>query len=313
MGKYVVGVDVGGTKVAYGLFDEEGTLKGRLEHPSDREADGPAFSDQIIAHVNQLLDEAGVSKDEVSGVGVCICSYIIYDTGYIYLTSALENIQNFYMRDYLQEKLGLRVVLDNDANVAALAEHRKGAGRGTKHMVYMAVSTGLGSGIIINGELFRGSYGFAGENGHMLINPDHGVRCGCRNRGCFMSYASGRYIPVHTKMRLLEGKESVLSTVDQETMSARDIYEACVSGDELALEMLDQMAHYIGVCTYNIYQLLNINVFVFGGGLTAFGGMLFDKVREVFDSYNHIDLPVEFRFAQLEKDFGIIGAAELVR
>ena len=313
MGRYVVGVDVGGTKVAYGLFGPDGELKGRLEHLSDREADGPAFSDQIIAHVHRLLDEAGVSIDEVDGVGVCICSYIIFDTGYIYLTSALEKIQNFYMRDYLQEKLGVRVVLDNDANVAALAEHRKGAGRGTKHMVYMAVSTGLGSGIIINGELFRGSYGFAGENGHMLITPDEGVRCGCRNRGCFMSYGSGRYIPSHAKMRMLQGKESILSSYNQETLSAKDIYEACTAGDELALEMLDQMAHYIGVCTYNIYQLLNINVFVFGGGLTAFGDMLFDRVRKVFDSYNHIDLPVEFRFAQLKKDFGIIGAAELVR
>ncbi len=184
MKKYAIGIDVGGTKIAYGLFDLEGELLGRTEHPSDQEADGPAFSDQIIRTTEELMKKNGVSKDEVTGVGVCICSYIIFDKGYVYLTSALEKIQNFYMRDYLQERLGLPVVLDNDANVAALAEHRKGAGRGTRHMVYVAVSTGIGSGIIINGDLFRGSYGFAGEVGHMLITPDEGLLCGCRNKGC---------------------------------------------------------------------------------------------------------------------------------
>ena len=313
MGKhYAVGVDIGGTKVAYGLFDGNGELIDRDEHPSDREADGPAFSDEIVRHVDALLEKNGVEKSDVTGVGVCICSYVIFDKGYIYLTSALENIQDFYMRDYLSEHLQLPVVLDNDANVAALAEHRKGAGRGTKHMVYMAVSTGIGSGIIINGELFRGSYGFAGESGHMLITPDEGIRCGCRNRGCFMSYASGRYLPNHLKMRMLEGQESSLSSLDFSGLNGRTLLEACRKEDPLALEMLDQMAHYIGVCLYNIYELLNINVYVFGGGLVAFGDLLFDKVRTVFDRYNHINLPVEFRFAELEKDFGIIGAAQLV-
>ena len=298
--------------MAYGLFDADGELLDRAEHPSDREADGPAFSDQIAGTVEKLLADHHIPKEEVAGVGVCICSYIIFDKGYIYLTSALEKIQDFYMRDYLAEKLSLPVVLDNDANVAALAEHRKGAGRGAKHMVYMAVSTGIGSGIIINGELFRGSYGFAGESGHMLITPDEGVRCGCRNRGCFMSYASGRYLPNQLTIRMMEGKESSLSSLDFAALNGRELYAACQEKDPLALEMLDRMAHYIGVCLYNIYELLNINLFVFGGGLVSFGDLLFDRVRAEFDRYNHIDLPVEFRYAQLKKDFGIIGAAQLV-
>ena len=310
--QYAVGVDVGGTKVAYGLFDLKGDLLDRREHPSDRDAEGPAFSDQIIRTVEDILSANGISREQVTGVGVCICSYVIFDKGYIYLTSALEKIQNFYMRDYLKDRLGLPVVLDNDANVAALAEHRKGAGQGAKHMVYMAVSTGIGSGIIINGELFRGSYGFAGETGHMLITPDEGVRCGCRNRGCFMSYASGRYIPNQAGIRLLKGEESMLSSFTPEQIDGRRLLEACRDNDPMALSLLDQMAHYIAVCLYNIYEMLNINLYVFGGGLVAFGDLLFDKVRREFDRYNHIDLPVEFRFAKLEKDFGIIGAAQLV-
>ena len=311
--KYSVGIDVGGTKVAYGLFGPDGNFVDRDEHPSDREADGPAFADVMIAHILALLEKHAIPKEQVEGVGIGICSYVLYEKGYIFLTSALEKIQDFYMRDYLQEKLGMRVVLDNDANVAALAEYRHGAGQGKKHMVYMTMSTGLGSGLIINGDVFRGSYGFAGETGHMLITPEKGILCGCRNRGCFMSYASGRYVPDHLKIRMMEGQKSILSEVDQDLLSCKDLLNACKKGDALALEMVEQMAHYVGVCIYNIYEILNIDTYVFGGGLNAFGGLLFDKIRAVFDRYNHIDLPVEFRFAHLEKDFGVIGAAELLR
>ena len=308
---YTIGIDAGGTKVAYGLFDEKGELVFRTQHPSYMEEDGPALSDRMIASVRQILAEKQISLEELKGVGVCMPSYINSEEGYIYMTSALTKVRDFPMRDYIAGRLGVRVELDNDANVAALAEHRRGAGRGLRHMVYVAVSTGIGSGIIINGQLFRGSYGLAGECGHMLITPDEGIECGCRNRGCFMSYAGGRYVPGHLKIRMLEGVQS--SMRDIEDLSCVDLLKACREGDPLAEEMVDQMAHYLGVCLFNIYELLNINTFVFGGGLTAFGPLLFDRVRREFDRYNHIDMPVDFRFAMLEKDFGIIGAAELLR
>ncbi len=158
--------------------------------------------------------------------------------------------------------------------------------------------------------LFRGSYGWAGESGHMLITPDSGVECGCRNSGCFMSWASGRYIP-HQIRRKAAGRKTSLDLNGE--LDGRALLRACEEGDELALEILDQMAYYLGICVFNIYQLLNVNLFVFGGGLVNFGDLLFSRVRKTFDRYNHIDLPVEFRFAQLKADFGIIGAAELVR
>ena len=311
MGKHIIGIDAGGTKVAYGLFNEEGELVYRTEHPSDIEADGPAFSDRMIQTVGQILEENRLNMTDLAGVGVCMPSYINSEEGWIYMTSALPKVRDFAMREYISERLGIRVELDNDANVAALAEFRRGAGRGLRHMVYMAVSTGIGSGIIINGQLFRGSYGLAGESGHMLITPDEGIECGCRNRGCFMSYAGGRYVPYHLRIRMLEGADSCLP--DSEDLSCRDLLHSYRAGDALADEMISQMAHYIGVCLFNVYELLNIKTFVFGGGLTAFGDVLFDRVRKEFDRYNHIDMPVEFRFAELEKDFGIIGAAELLR
>lgn len=308
--KYIFGIDAGGTKVAYGLFDRKGELLDRYQHPTDIEADGPTFCDQVIATVRDILVKNHSSLDEVYGIGICMPSYIRFETGYIHITSAMVNICDFGMRDYMEERLGVRVVLDNDGNVAALAEHRRGAGRGCKHMVYMAVSTGIGSGIIINQDVFRGSYGWAGECGHMLDTPDEGILCGCGNSGCFMSQISGRNLPKRLAIRMLKGKESILSQAEE--LNGEALLKAYEAGDELAREEIEHMAHHLAVCVYNVYQMLNINVFVFGGGLTNFGEVLFGRVREEFDRYDQIKMPVEFRFAELKKDFGIIGAAELL-
>ena len=310
MSGYSIGVDVGGTKVAYGLFSPNSNLLDRFQHPTPAEADGAALSDLIIENIDSLLQNNGLSKHDLQGVGVCMPSYILFDQGYICMTSAIPNIKEFAMRDYLSERLGVPVLLDNDSNVAALAEYRYGAGKGRKHMVYMAVSTGIGSGLILNGELFRGSYGWAGECGHMLITPDSGLQCGCGNQGCFMSWASGRYLPQHIRTRAEKKHTGITLGSD---LDGAALLQACKENDPLALEILDQAAHFIAVCVYNVYQLLNVDLFVFGGGLTNFGCLLFDRVHSEFDRYNHIHQPVEFRFAELNQDFGIIGAAELLK
>ena len=308
--KYVIGIDAGGTKVAYGLFKSGGKLVDRFEHPTDIEANGPEFCDGLIASINGMLQKNDLELENINGVGVCMPSFILFDEGRIYMTSAMTNIKDFLMRDYLEQRLHLSVVLDNDCNVAALAEYRHGAGRGRKHMVYMSASTGIGSGLIINGELFRGSYGWAGEAGHMIATPDEGIMCGCRNQGCYMSYASGRYVPKHVEMRLKEGAKSILAEYDN--INCKHILDAYRANDALAIEAVKQMAHYLAVCLFNVYQLLNIDLFVFGGGLVNYGDDLFAKVRQEFDRYNHIPQEVNFKFAELDKDFGIVGAAELI-
>lgn len=312
MGKdYVIGIDAGGTKVAYGLFDSEGSLIYSTQHPSDKEMDGPAFSDKMIETVRSIMSEFKLEKEDIKGVGIGICSFIIMDEGYIYLTSALEKIRDFAMKDYMEQHLGMRVVLENDANAAALAEQRRGAARGRKDVVYMAFGTGIGSGIILNNEIVHGSYGWAGESGHMLITPDEGMECGCRNRGCFMSYASGMGIAMWAKKFLDDGEQSQLSECPDPT--AKDILAAYNSGDALAAKLVDQIAHYMAVCMFNIYQLLNINMYVLGGGLINYGDMILEKIKAEFNRYNKIPLPVDIVFAELKKDMGIIGAAELIK
>ena len=308
---YVIGIDAGGTKVAYGLFGPDGKMADRLQHPTDALADGPEFSDCVVRNVRALLERNHMALDALDGIGICMPSFILFDQGHICMTSAMPGIKDFAMRDYIAERLPIRIVLDNDSNVAALAEHRFGAGRGSRHMVYVSASTGLGSGIIIDGKVFRGSYGWAGECGHMIATPDEGIPCGCENQGCYMSYASGRYAPLHAKALMEQGETSVLPVCDE--LCCTHILEALHQGDALAMQIVEQMAHYTAVCLFNVYQMLNINLFVFGGGLVNFGDALFGRIRAEFDRYNHIPQPVYFRFAELEKDFGIIGAAELIR
>ncbi|MBQ8075946.1 MAG: ROK family protein [Oscillospiraceae bacterium] len=310
MRAYRIGIDVGGTKIAYGLFDEKNELIDQLREPTDAEIDGPSLADQILKQIEVLLERNQLEQKDLKGIGICMPSFILFDEGYICMTSAMTNVRDFAMREYMARRLSVPIVLDNDSNCAALAEYRFGAGRGSRHMIYMAASTGIGSGLILNGEVFRGSYGWAGESGHMLITPDEGILCGCRNQGCFMSWAGGRYIPERVRQKA----DSFNTCMDlSRDIDGVALLQACREEDPLALAVLDQMAHYLAVCVFNVYQMLNVNLFVFGGGLTHFGPLLFDRVRTEFDRYNHIPQLVEFRFAELKQDFGMIGAAELVK
>lgn len=311
---YTIGIDIGGTKTAYGLFDESRTLVARRRHTSDDTLNNEAFFSVIVDNVLAMCAENGVALSDLKGVGVGMPSFVLFDEGRILKTVNLTNLKDFAARDFLQDRLGVRVVLDNDTHVATLAEHRLGAGRGLKHMVYCAVSTGIASGIVINGELFRGSYGWAGETGHMLLTPGKGELCGCGHRGCFMSYTSGSMIVRHIRSRIASGETTRMTELagGEANINATHLLAAYREGDPMAQWAVEQMADGLAVWLYNLYETLNISCYVFGGGLVNFGDVLFDKVREKFDALNLEGYPVEFRFAELEDDFGIVGASLLV-
>lgn len=311
---YTIGIDIGGTKTAYGLFDESRALVARRRHASDDTLNNEAFFSVIADNVLAMCAENGVALSDLKGVGVGMPSFVLFDEGRILKTVNLTNLKDFAARDFLQDRLGVRVVLDNDTHVATLAEHRLGAGRGLKHMVYCAVSTGIASGIVINGELFRGSYGWAGETGHMLLTPGKGELCGCGHRGCFMSYTSGSMIVRHIRSRIASGEATRMTELagGEANINATHLLAAYREGDPMAQWAVEQMADGLAVWLYNLYETLNISCYVFGGGLVNFGDVLFDKVREKFDALNLEGYPVEFRFAELKDDFGIVGASLLV-
>jgi glucokinase len=321
MEQYTIGIDVGGTKTAYGLLDGRKQIVRRLTHPSIADCSPEAFFDQIAANIGELT--TGIAKENLRGIGVGMPSFILFEEGRIVKTANLVNIHDFPARAYLMGKLGgSRVIIDNDSHTGALAEYRHGAGRGFKNILYCPVSTGISSGIIVNGKIFRGRYGWSGESGHMIVSPGEGILCGCGNRGCLMSWCSGSMIVKHIQRWIDSGeKSSMADMAGPGGITCHHLETAWHEGDPLAIRAIDQMVLYLGIWTYNLYVTLNINCFVFGGGLVKMGrGLskegdgrdLLGRMKEIFDGYNKNDMPVYFREAELGDDFGIIGAAELL-
>jgi glucokinase len=323
MDRHTIGIDVGGTKTAYGLFNGQKEIIRRLSHPSDDTASPEEFFDTIASNIKNLMAMEGLKNEDIRGVGIGMPSFVLFEEGRLIKTSNLPKIHDFPARAYLMEKLdGIRVLIDNDSHTGAIAEHRHGAGRGFDNMLYCPISTGISSGIIIGGKLFRGRYGWSGESGHMIVTPDDGVECGCGNRGCLMSWCSGSMIVKHIEQWIAQGEDSIISSLaGGGKITMFHLGSAYNSGDALARRAYEQMVKYLGIWLYNLYVTLNINCFVFGGGLLHFSRQLMiggktttilEDMKKIFDGYNKNDMPVYFKEAELGDDFGIIGAAELL-
>lgn len=316
MREYILGIDVGGTKIAFGLFNSQRVIVYYRKIATKKDAT-PDEMTQILSHeIDDILHCNNLTPDDLKGIAAGFPSYVDFARGVIVFTTNMVNLKNYHAKKALSERYpGVEIIIDNDTNIAALAEHRLGAGCGFDHMLFTAVSTGVGSGFIINNQLYRGAYGGAGESGHMLITPDQGIECGCENRGCFMSYTSGSMIMRHARLALEAGEKSLLSDLvdgDLDLLSAAHLNTAYCKNDPLATRLLDQIGYYLGVYVYNMFIGMNFNCYVFGGGMVQFGDALFDRIRATFDRYNHAkDQEIYLKPAEVGEDCAVLGAALL--
>ena len=217
------------------------------------------------------------------------------------------------LRDVVAERLGQRVLLDNDANLGALAEHRYGAGRGSRNMVYVTFSTGVGMGIIVDGKLYQGHTGTAGEVGHTVVEAG-GRRCSCGKRGCLMAYASGIALRDQAWERIQAGEETALRDLvwdDPQLISGELICETALKGDPLAQDLIISTGRYLGICLSTIVQVLNPEVIVIGGGLTNIGSLLLDPCLESLRQNIHPVLWGTARIVegQFQENVSVIGGA----
>ena len=313
-----IGIDVGGTKIAYGLFSADKTLIHSCKYPTERHLSAEDFFDKLLSNMNRFLNSCGYGIERLDGIGIGMPSFIDYKKGLIIKTGSLPEICDFPARDYLMKKLKKKipVVIDNDGNAAALAEMRRGAGKTYDHMVYCLISTGLGSSIIIDRKLFRGSYGWAGESGHMIADAycQDKILCGCRNFGCFNSYASGKMVAARAKKKIQDGTYSILPELagTVENISMEHIFEASDRGDPVAVQAKEEMMRYLSIWLYNIYEMLNINCFVFSGGIVQAQSQLLSQLKERFDTLNQNSYPVYFVKSEMGNETGIYGAVELL-
>lgn len=315
---YSVGIDVGGTKTAFGLFDENRRLVAKSRTATPQGQPPEVFVRGLANQVRDLCTANGVDSSGLFGVGVGMPCFIRQSDGYIIKSSNIPTLRYYEAKAGISEALGgIRVELDNDTHAAALAESRQGVGRGLDNMIYCAVSTGIASAPIINGKLFRGTYGFSGESGHMIVTPDEGEQCACGKKGCFMSWCSGNMIVKHVCRWIGEGQPTVMTDMVEraEQITTNEIEKAWRMGDLLGTRAVQQMQHYLAIWLFNLYVFTNIECFVLGGGLLKMGD---DFWKSVFDEFNSLNrdvcdgCPVSFKKAELGDNFGIIGANELL-
>lgn len=308
--KKCIGIDLGGTTVKLGLFCEDGTLIEKWEIPTRTEENGKYILSDIADSIREKLETAGISGEEVLGAGLGVPGPVL-PGGYV------EALVNLGLRDInpqkeLYELLGVPVYCGNDANVAALGEFWQGGGSGYGSIVAVTLGTGVGSGIILNGEILTGSNGMGGELGHMPVNRDEAELCNCGGRGCVEMYASATGLVRLAKRHLAVSEElSVLRVSGKFT--AKDVLDAAKAGDELAEAVVDEAMNYLAVGLTMMTYSVDPEVYVIGGGVSKAGEYLLDKLRAHYDRYINLSTKrAKICLATLGNDAGIYGAAKLV-
>lgn len=310
MANYVFGVDVGGTTVKMGLFDKAGNVLDKWEIPTRTMNNGENILPDIAASVKAKMAERSLAKEDVIGVGIGVPGPV-EKSGVVHKAVNL-GWSELNMKEILTELLdGMRVEGGNDANVAALGEMWKGGGQGHKNLVAVTLGTGVGGGIIVNGEIMTGATGAGGEIGHIHVEDHETEACGCGNYGCLEEYASATGITRLANRTLkASDKDSVLRNAE---VSAKTVFDAVKAGDELAIEIAKQFGEYLGKGLGVIAGIINPEIFVIGGGVSKAGEVLFDYIKPSFERTTfHGSRNVIFALATLGNDAGIYGAARLV-
>jgi glucokinase len=281
--RFVLGIDIGGTNLVVGSVAEDGSsLRALASEPTLAEAGQRDVLDRLIALAQRSLDQTRreMPGAEVVGVGVGAPGPLDTKSGIVLLTPNLGWV-NLPLRQIIHERLGLPAVLDNDANCAVLGEWWRGAARGSRNAIGITIGTGIGGGIIVDGKLFHGASGCAGEIGHTTIDTE-GRRCKCGNYGCLEAYASGPNIALRAVEEITAGGVSRLASYvngDLGKITAQTVYQAAHDGDDLALEVVNETAKFLGAGLANLLNIFNPEVVVVCGGVTLAGDHLFVPLR----------------------------------
>ena len=323
--KLRAGIDLGGTKLAVGVVDDEGKILGECATYDHLGLKEEQVLDRVVRNLASALDDAGralgrtLGFKDLSGVGILFPGHLRWPDGVTLTSSNLPGFKGFPLRQRLEERLSVPVLADNDANGQTLGEHRYGAGKGADHMVFMTVSTGVGGGIIIDGRLYRGMTGTAGEFGHMIVDATGGGTCACGNRGCLMGSVSGLALPqvAHLAARRLmaAGKKVNLPSgcIDLDELDGELLGAGCKDDNELCLQVVDDFAHHIGIGLYNVFQILNPQRVVLGGGLLNLPDVFFETATKTcYELAGAMMLErMDIRRGSLGVRAGILGAAAL--
>ena len=312
MSRWCIGVDLGGTFIKFGLLGADRQASETLQLPTPVNEGGSGVVSQMVAGVRQLMDTHQVDLTDVVGIGIGAPGPLDLAEGMVIAMPNIPGMENLRIRDQLAEAIGEPGVLENDANAAAYGEYLCGAGRGARDMVMLTLGTGVGSGIVLDGQVLHGSHGIGAELGHMVIEPG-GELCGCGQRGCLERYCSATYVARHAAARIEGGEASSLADVLAAAgeLTAKDINEARRAGDELAAAVWDRSAYYLALACVNVCRIFDPDEIVLAGGMTRARNDLMDPTQTYFRRlhWSLTDPATTIVFSSLGDNAGVVGAA----
>ncbi len=313
---YIIGIDIGGTKLATVVADTEGTILRKLRWPTDSQRGPDAIVDSLIEMAHLTLSEVGVNMADVAGVGVSCGGPLDTETGVVYSPPNLPGWDAYPLKDKLGSALEIPVIIENDANAGGLAEWMFGAGQRCRYMLYMTMGTGIGGGIVIDGQIYHGANDSAGEVGHQILIPE-GPLCGCGQRGCLEALCSGPSIARRARELIAHDPDTLILELAGgrlESVRTEFVVQAAHEGDALALKLLDQTAYYMGWGIANLVNILNVEVIVLGTVAVAAGSLLLEPMNRYMRRFA-MSRPAEVAQivpAQLGELVGDLAAVALV-
>ncbi|HIY92789.1 ROK family glucokinase [Companilactobacillus sp. HBUAS56275] len=315
--KKLIGVDLGGTTIKFAILTEKGEIQQKWSIETNILSDGQLIIPDIIDSINHHIDMYGMSADQFDGIGLGSPGTIDHEKGTIKGAFNLNWTNEVYPVRDIEKGTGLPVTIENDANVAALGERWQGAGNNADDVVFVTLGTGVGGGIIANGQLIQGANGAAGEIGHVTVDPN-GFLCTCGKKGCLETIASATGIVRVARDRASEyaGNSELKAMLDDgQDISAKDVFDLAKKDDDLALIVADYVCDSLGFVLGNIANTLNPKYVVIGGGVSAAGEFLLNKVDKAMrnNEFATIKDSTKLRLASLGNGAGVIGAASLIK
>ncbi|WP_342046440.1 ROK family glucokinase [Bacillus sp. OTU530] len=315
--KWLVGVDLGGTTIKIAFINQNGEIIHKWEVPTNKSEKGHHIPTDIAKSIDQTLDELGQNKGKLIGIGIGAPGPVNFRNGAIDVAVNL-GWENFPLKDLLEMETSLPVVVDNDANAAAIGEMWKGAGEGAKDLICVTLGTGVGGGIITNGEIVHGVNGSGGEVGHITSIAEGGALCNCGKTGCLETIASA------TGIVRLTIEEIVCNHIpsklrefyhEHQTLSSKLVFEVANEGDELAGRIIEHVTFHLGLSLANLANALNPEKIVIGGGVSKAGDILLVPLKEQFTrfAFPRVAQGTELAIATLSNDAGVIGGAWLAK
>lgn len=316
MTKKLLGIDLGGTTIKFGILTIDGQVQEKWAIETNILEGGKHIVPDIVASLKHRLALYGLTKDDFVGIGMGSPGAVDREKKTVTGAFNLNWADTQEVGSVIEREVGIPFAIDNDANVAALGERWVGAGANNPDVVFVTLGTGVGGGVIADGNLIHGVAGAGGEIGHIIVEPEDGFECTCGNKGCLETVASATGV-VRVARHLAEeyeGDSLIKAAIDNgEAVSSKDIFQAAAQGDKFADSVVEKVSYYLGLATANISNILNPDSVVIGGGVSAAGEFLRSRVENYFTKYAfpQVRRSTKVKIAELGNDAGIIGAASL--